>query len=549
MYNEKTNTKEYRGAFYDWVRRNIKGEYRWFLGESDAANVTQTRDIAIPKTLDDKIWDTIHTNHPVWDDLNLQHVPDSMEITRQVGRKNKHGDYYNPNEIYEKINLTGVDIRKTVRLSYAAAEMSDGALEQYLESELASDIADAATQYLVNRILDCSVWHNEHKTMYDQYDIPYKYYDVASYEYDCPRRNCWNTGVKTSEGYFAGKPQNKTEYGNTLTYNWLCKMIGSCNGSNVKLYTDRYHGYGNLYGMVDTAGQPVFRKNKIAGFQVVMDDGFRSPVMPAGVKWGKHTRDDDFIDYGTGVLMALDPSDVIVNIIRPLTFEITKKSADGIIEITASMRLDATMRHRTSFSYWAFTNPTDAPPVERAALTVALAAPVATDVEDGDYDNYAVVDGLYTGDTAENADAWISTESTGTTPEYDYANTDTGYFKPGDTVDVTVETDSDFFDGTKTAVLSADGAIAPEDGEEITGNGNTYTVTIPNRENNTLMVHLNRTADGTSATPGDYEIMAVDVDDDGTELPPERKRIVIRRKHQEGTPEKPAPKRSRRKRG
>ena len=98
-------------------------------------------------------------------------------------------------------------------------------------------------------------------------------------------------------------------------------------------------------------------------------------------------------------------------------------------------------------------------------------------------------------------------------------------------------------------MLSADGAIAPEDGEEITGNGNTYTVTVPNRENNTLMVHLNRTADGTSATPGDYEIMAVDVDNDGTELPPERKRIVIRRKHQEGTPEKPAPKRSRRKRG
>ena len=502
--------------------------------------------IPVPKSLDTAIWDNIHTAHPIWDDLDVQHVPGVLEVTRHVGSaKDGVRDLYwveKEGELYETEELKGVDIRKTVQLSYAAAEMSNGALEDYLVSELSADIADEATMCIVKKIEKCRIYHNDHRTVYNEYNIPGIYRELSYY--NTQPRNCWNAGCMTtdkSRPYKNGTPDAyKSEYEQHLNYNWLCRVIGSCNSSNIKIYTDRYHGFRNLYCMVDNTGQPVFRRGQIIDYPVVLDDAF------AKIRYHNQNYGEDQLG---SFLMAIDTTKVIVNVIRPLTIEITRKPADGVLEITGSMRLDATMRDRSAFAYWLFSAPDDAPPVESAALTVALAAPVATDVEDGDYDNYAVVDGLYTGDTAENADAWISTESTGTTPEYDYANTDTGYFKPGDTVDVTVETDSDFFDGTKTAVLSADGAIAPEDGEEITGNGNTYTVTIPNRENNTLMVHLNRTADGTSATPGDYEIMAVDVDDDGTELPPERKRIVIRRKHQEGTPEKPAPKRSRRKRG
>ena len=545
MYNERTNTKEYRGAFYDWIRKSVKGESA--TEERSVLYATDNKSaIPVPKSLDTAIWDNIHTAHPIWDDLDVQHVPGVLEVTRHVGSaKDGVRDMYwvkKEGELYETEELKGVDIRKTVQLSYAAAEMSNGALEDYLVSELSADIADEATMCIVKKIEKCRIYHNDHRTVYDEYNIPRIYRELS--DYNTQPRNCWNAGCMTtdkSRPYENGTPDAyKSEYEQHLNYNWLCRVIGSCNSSNIKIYTDRYHGFRNLYCMVDNTGQPVFRRGQIIDYPVVLDDAF-AKIRYHNENYGK--------DQLGSFLMAIDTTKVIVNVIRPLTIEITRKPADGVLEITGSMRLDATMRDRSAFAYWLFSAPDDAPPVESAALTVALAAPVATDVEDGDYDNYAVVDGLYTGDTAENADAWISTESTGTTPEYDYANTDTGYFKPGDTVDVTVETDSDFFDGTKTAVLSADGAIAPEDGEEITGNGNTYTVTIPNRENNTLMVHLNRTADGTSATPGDYEIMAVDVDDDGTELPPERKRIVIRRKHQEGTPEKPAPKRSRRKRG
>ena len=546
MYNEKTNTKEYRGSFYDWIRKSVKGESA--TEERTALYATDTENaIPVPKSLDTAIWDNIHVTHPIWDDLDVQHVPGVLEVTRHVGSvKNKDdigidvSDWpLSEVELYETEELKGVNIRKTVQLSYAAAEMSNGALEDYLVSELSADIADEATMYIVRKIEKCKVCHNDDAPAYRDFNIHGNYRSLKYY--NVQPRNCWNTGEMTtdkSRPYFSTPDAYKSEYEQQLNYNWFCRVIGSCNSSNLKIYTDRYHGFRNLYCMVDNNGQPVFRRGKIIDYPVVLDDAFAN-------RYIDRNGQKKIACY----LMAIDPSKVIVNVIRPLTIEITRKPADGVLEITGSMRLDATMRDRSAFAYWLFSAPDDAPPVESAALTVALAAPVATDVEDGDYDNYAVVDGLYTGDTAENADAWISTESTGTTPEYDYANTDTGYFKPGDTVDVTVETDSDFFDGTKTAVLSADGAIAPEDGEEITGNGNTYTVTIPNRENNTLMVHLNRTADGTSATPGDYEIMAVDVDDDGTELPPERKRIVIRRKHQEGTPEKPAPKRSRRKRG
>lgn len=549
MYNEKTNTKEYRGAFYDWIRKSVKGES---ATEERSALTVKDNKIAIPKSLDAAIWDNIHTAHPMWDDLDVQNIPGELEVTRMVGKNIYTGSSYvlrGEPDLYVTTILTGQEIRKTVNLSYAAAEMSNGALEDYLASELSADIADAATEYIVDKLVKtCHLPHDDlSDVMYNFKDDEKNYNHAKLKNYASPPRNEYNTGgigINTTTEKTIPYSETNSAYDRhsieryqRLNYNWLCRVIGACNSGNAKLYTSRYHGFTKLYGMTDSNGQPIFRKSKILDCPVVLDDGLIV-----------HSIDGSRI-VSKSYLFALDPAQVVVNVIRPLTIEITKKPSKGVIEITASMRLDATMRRYDAFAFWQFTAPEDEPPVEYAALTVALAAPVATDVEDGDYDNYAVVDGLYTGDTAENADAWIGMESTGTTPEYDYANTDTGYYKPGDTVDVTVETDSNFFDGTKTAVLSADGAIAPEDGEEITGNGNTYTVTIPNRENNTLMVHLNRTADGTSATPGDYEIMTVDVDDDGVELPPERKKIVIRRKHQDVTPEKQAPKRSRRKRG
>ena len=175
MYNERTNTKEYRGAFYDWIRKSVKGESA--TEERSVLYATDNKSaIPVPKSLDTAIWDNIHTAHPIWDDLDVQHVPGVLEVTRHVGSaKDGVRDMYwvkKEGELYETEELKGVDIRKTVQLSYAAAEMSNGALEDYLVSELSADIADEATMCIVKKIEKCRIYHNDHRTVYDEYNIP-----------------------------------------------------------------------------------------------------------------------------------------------------------------------------------------------------------------------------------------------------------------------------------------------------------------------------------------------------------------------------------------
>ena len=141
---EMIASEEYRSAFY----ANLRGEA---TEEQRSTLLTAGTDaIAIPKALDDKIWDNIYTDHPILGDIDIKRTGVILEVTKhtkvKAGKAGKVGEgtaaTLEDNE-FVKVTLVGQDYAKTVELSYAAAKMSQGALEDYLATEVANSMGEA----------------------------------------------------------------------------------------------------------------------------------------------------------------------------------------------------------------------------------------------------------------------------------------------------------------------------------------------------------------------------------------------------------------------
>ena len=141
---EMIASEEYRSAFY----ANLRGEA---TEEQRSTLLTAGTDaIAIPKALDDKIWDNIYTDHPILGDIDIKRTGVILEVTKhtkvKAGKAGKVEEgtaaTLEDNE-FVKVTLVGQDYAKTVELSYAAAKMSQGALEDYLATEVANSMGEA----------------------------------------------------------------------------------------------------------------------------------------------------------------------------------------------------------------------------------------------------------------------------------------------------------------------------------------------------------------------------------------------------------------------
>lgn len=142
-------TKEYRDAFYSMLAGNETVEQRAIVVDG-SAGAGQGDAIAIPKTLDEKIWDGIHTAHPILADISTVASGIAMEVTKHTAiavRTTKKGDNaQTPAEesnTFVKVTLYGYDYEKYVELSYAEAKMSAGALEDYLAQEISAELGEA----------------------------------------------------------------------------------------------------------------------------------------------------------------------------------------------------------------------------------------------------------------------------------------------------------------------------------------------------------------------------------------------------------------------
>ena len=157
-------SEEYRNAFYAMIAGRLTEEQRTVLSTPISVDGDSTYDgaaIAIPKTLDTKIWDNIHTAHPILADVNMVKAGVPMEVTKHTaitnrasskkdGAVNSTADQEN---VFTKVTLNGKDYETLTKLTYAEAKMSQGALEDYLAQEIADELGEALAKDVFARIL------------------------------------------------------------------------------------------------------------------------------------------------------------------------------------------------------------------------------------------------------------------------------------------------------------------------------------------------------------------------------------------------------------
>lgn len=278
-------SEEYRSAFY----ANLRGEA---TEEQRSALLTAGTDaIAIPKALDDKIWDNIYTDHPILGDIDIKRTGVILEVTKhtkvKAGKAGKVEEgtaaTLEDNE-FVKVTLVGQDYAKTVELSYAAAKMSQGALEDYLATEVANSMGEALATEIFAK-------------------------------------------MKTDLGAAAVTVAK----GKNLTFADFCKAVGSVQrGTNLKVYTSRAKKFEQIVGMVDTAGQPVFRDGCTLGYDVKEDAA-------AG--------DDIFI---------VDTSKFVLNMVQDIMIENDRDIKTHKIIISGYARAEGCMRDAGAGAYVTF---------------------------------------------------------------------------------------------------------------------------------------------------------------------------------------------------
>ena len=277
---------EYRDAFY----ANLMGAA---TDEQRAALITVADDaVQIPKTLDDKIWDNIHTVHPILNDIDIKNTGVILEvnkhtaITAGAAKKVAEGAAnVTAANTFAKVTLAGNDYSANVELSYASAKMSQGALEDYLAEEIAADLGDALAADVFARIKS---------------DIGAAAVTVAA--------------------------------STSLTYANLTALFGSVKrGTNLKVYSSRARKYGDVLGMVDTAKQPVLRDG------VLMNEADYREDAAAG--------DDIFV---------LDPKKFVLNVVQDTMIETDRDIKNHKIIISGYVRAEGCMRDNGAGAYATF---------------------------------------------------------------------------------------------------------------------------------------------------------------------------------------------------
>lgn len=222
---EYRSTKEYSDAFYAYLASNETAEQR------DALITTGTSGIALPAQMDTQIWDNIHSAHPITQDITTINSGVVLTVTRHTSitagkaKKTDEGKANDAeNNTFVTVTLAGHDFTKFVELSYAAAKMTQGALEAYLVREISDDIGEQIAADIFATV---------------------------------------KAEVKSG---------NATTLTADLKYADLLKGMGSVVGTGIKVYASRKTAYGKIMALVDNNGQPIFRNGVALDAAVTEDD-------------------------------------------------------------------------------------------------------------------------------------------------------------------------------------------------------------------------------------------------------------------------------------
>lgn len=146
-------TKEYRDAFMAALVDRATEEQRAILADNSAYG----DGLSLPVALDERVWDQIHTEHPILADVRTIRSGMPIKVTKMtpaaITKKMDSATTSEQTFTSAEVVLVGADYHTYVTLSYAEAKMSQSAMEDFLVGEVADAIGEALAKDVFARVL------------------------------------------------------------------------------------------------------------------------------------------------------------------------------------------------------------------------------------------------------------------------------------------------------------------------------------------------------------------------------------------------------------
>lgn len=308
--NYNVSSPEYRNAFLKTLQgaelnQEERAAYVATTGDTTANN--HGAGLLVPTEMLNNIWSLIEEQHAILGDITLYRTNTYLSIP--VHTAIAQGDATavsenaaNEDEInnFMTVTLHGVDYSKTVKISYAMAQMSIDALEAYLTNEIASRLGAAMARDTIAGIL----------TDYHTTD---------------------NTVVALN---------------NTLTYGAVAEAFGDLENANgeVVAYGTNKTIYTRLATLEDTEGHLIFQPDATAGIQ--------GRLLGAPVKVEDGLADD--------VLLIGYPKNVVGNVVQDVMVETDRDISKHVIIYSGYARYESKLIAPKSFAKITVTSATTA---------------------------------------------------------------------------------------------------------------------------------------------------------------------------------------------
>lgn len=147
------DSKEYRDAFMANLVGRATDEQRAILADNSAYG----DGLSLPVALDERVWDQIHTEHPILADVKTIRSGMPIKVTKMtpaaITKKMDSATTSEQTFTSAEVVLVGADYHTYVTLSYAEAKMSQGAMEDFLVGEVADAIGEALAKDVFARVL------------------------------------------------------------------------------------------------------------------------------------------------------------------------------------------------------------------------------------------------------------------------------------------------------------------------------------------------------------------------------------------------------------
>ena len=287
----KMNKPEYRTAFL----KNLLG--RELSTEERAAYVAKTTDdgAPVPTVMLDEIWDLVSQEHSILGDITIYRTGTAIEITKHTAvtqgkAKSVAENAANDDEknTFVQVTLSGKDFSKTVKLTYAMSKMSIDSFEQYLINEISTSLGEALAEDVIAQIKS----------------------DMAI------------ANVKTSTA-------------TNVTYKDVTETLALLKRAKNKfVYVNEATLYGQLCGMVDTTGRPIYQPSANADAQ-------------GSLLGGKVRIEEALAD---GEILIGDSKKVVMNVVQDIMVEDDKDIENHKYIYSGYARAEAALMYDKAFA-------------------------------------------------------------------------------------------------------------------------------------------------------------------------------------------------------